>query len=532
MAACLLLVAACGEPAPPTSVAPAPEVDRSAGERPSATLAELAFDGGDDALAGMIARLPSGPLRAGVPDRLATVLDGLVEIPPPILSRISPSSPLRLVMARQDDEPRAALVVRLDEAVPETDREPGGPRGSERVGERAAVDDRIAVVADDPAMLEAAFGYLAYTALPRAGEDGAIVVTLPAATVATTARSALERRIEERRASVLASIAAARAAHDRPPDLGDPEVLVGALADALLARTAYLPDLGDATLTLRATSSGLALELEAPVTEESPLATALAERTRVGAALAAAAPTSAALVVATGTTSAGRTASATELSGMLASLGGERVSAAEHEGLDRASTSIASIRGDEGALALGAGDDGSAYLLGLTRTDSSLAAPMPWGRAFPWTSTLFAALFGCAPRAATATPCGEVASVTRAGDGIRADVLGRGAAALAESARAALAAGAPASSPDLARDLAAVPEDTFALVLARPLRALPLLALLGGPPRAGLPRGDGALVIALAHHEHRLAVTLRVSTSALADLQALRDLFADDEDSE
>lgn len=533
------LALACGsEPAAPPEPSAAP-VDRSAAELPAGVLVELSFDGGDAGLAALIARLPPTPLRAGIPSRVSTLLEGLIDTPLEIGTHVAASSPLRVLMVRLDGEVHSVVAVRLDAPIPASARAIGaGPRGADRVGTRAAVDDQIAVVSDDAATLDRTFAYLAYVALARPSTEGAIVAHAPASTLATTLRTGLEEAVAERRARLLASVAAARAAHDRPPDFGDPEVIVTHVADALLARIAYLPDLGDATITLAPTSSGLALSAEAPITEGSPLAVALQDRTRVGAALAAAMPTSAALVVATGASAEARAGASLELAELLGDVGGARVGEAERASLAELSRGITALRGDEGALALGASDDEGAYVLTLTQPGTDAPAPALWGRSLPWLSQVLGAIAGCtpvAPRAsAEGTPlCGDTLLATRAREGARADALARDAGALAESSRAALVARASAPSPDLARDLGALPSSSFAILLLRPLRALPLLVALGGPPRAGLPRGDGALVLALARPEPtRLRVELRASTAAMADLDALGRLFAEPAESE
>lgn len=532
-----VLVACGGEPAA-QAPAPVPMVDRSAAERPAGTLVEVSFDGGNAALGTLIGRLPPDALRAGLPSRVGPLLEGLIDTPNEIASRVDAASPLRLVMARIDGEVHAAVAVRLEEPLPESARDAGhGPRGSDRVGPHAAVDDRIAVVSDDPAMLDLAYGYLAYTALAHRGTEGAIVVSVPASTLATTVRMGLEQAVADQRANLLASIAAARAAHDRPPELGDPEGLIMFVSDAILARVAYLPDLGDAIVSLAPTPSGLGLSMQAPVTPGSPLATALGARSPVATALVSAMPTSAALVIATGTTAAARAASHGELAEMLAAIGGTRVTATERTALEQASSAISAIPGDEGALAIGASEANGLYALALTRGGTDAAAPTPWGRAFPWASELLGALAGCRtttprPSPTGATLCGDAALATRVGEGARADAIGRDAASLAETAQIALVQHGPAASPDLARDLTALPASSFAILLARPLRALPLMVALGGPPRAGLPRGDGAAVLAFAHDEGHLRIELRASTAAMADLDVVVGLFADETDSE
>lgn len=530
----LVVLVACGAdhepPARPTS-----HIDRSAAARPTETLVEVSLEGGDAALATLIAKLPPDPLRAGLPSRIAMLLDGLIDTPPEIRAHVASTSPLRLLMMRVDGETRSAVAVRLDARLPPTAHAGDGPRGSDRVGERCAVDEQIAVVTDDPVMLERAFAYLAYTALPRASTEGSIVLSVPAATLATTLRAALERSVSDERASLMESIAAARTAHARPPDLGDPEALVTLLADAALARIAYLPDLGDASVTLSPTASGLALDADASVTAASPLALALADYAPISPTFVSAMPSSSALVIAAGTTPAARTRSGRELGETLAAIAGDRLGAAEHVALDDASRAITALSGDARSIALGASDANFAFAILLTRGGTEVAAPTPWGRLFPWTSALLGALLDCTPVSPRATSslasiCGDVALATQIAEGTRADAIGRDAAALADAARRGLASDAAATSPDLARDLLALPSSTSALAIVRPLRALPLLSLLFGALRPGLPRGDGAIVLALAPAATSVRLTLRASSAGLADLAAVIDLFSQRDD--
>jgi hypothetical protein len=145
-------------------------------------------------------------------------------------------------------------------------------------------------------------------------------------------------------------------------------------------------------------------------------------------------------------------------------------------------------------------------------------------------------LFRCDPDAPGrgAALCGEVgAEVGHAAhfvpQGMRADVISVEPAGIASPI--VDRASAPAASPDLARDLAALPEPTFGALVVRPLRMLPVMSLFGGPG-AGLPRGDGAFVLALAYDEGRLTIGLRASRAAMADLDTLQRLFANGSDSE
>jgi hypothetical protein len=520
-----IVLVACGghaEPAP----APARAIDRSAGERPDGTLVEVSIDGGDEALAELIARLPSIPERAALPSHVGALLDGLIDAPREIVAHVAAGSPLRLVMARIDGETRSAVAVRLDED--QASDRGDGPRGSTRVGERAAVDGRIAVVADDAAMLDRSFGYLAYTALATAHEDG-VEVTLPTATLSGALRTALEREVDALRGRTMASIAAARAAHDRPPDVGDPEALVTLLADAARARIAYLPDLADAIVTLRTAPSGLAVSAHARVIDASPLAAALEGAASAPLELASSPPSSSAIVLATGLGSP----TPDDVIGALAAMAGARLGAAERAALDEAARGVAAIGGSAHAIAIGAADSGAPFLVALTPDGTDAALPSPWGRAFPWTSALVGSLVGCAPVAARGTGdraiCSDVLVATRSEGGVRGDAIGRDAVATATSAIDRFTRHAPAASPDLARDLGALEASTFAIAVVRPLRALPLIALVSGAARTSLPRGDGAIVIGAARDGDALRVDLRASTASLGDLAALVDLFTDRE---
>ena len=528
-----LLALACGHEAPASAPA-APEIDRTPGERPAGTLVELSVDGGDEALTGIVSQLPAGPFRSAIPTRVSVLLDGLIELPGPIAEHVDGGSPIRLLMARIDGELRSAVAVRLDAPL---DTHPGGgPRGTDGYGAHAAVDDRIAVVSDDASLLEAAFPYLAYGALAEPSAQGVIVLRVPSSTIRTIVRTALEHAVDERRAGALDSIRSARAEQGRPPELGDPEPIVTALADTALARIAYLPDLGDATVRLEPTSSGLALTMEADVTGGSPLAAALAGHASVAPTFIASMPTSSLLVLATGTRADARATTENDLVTTLATVAAARMPESERAGLEHVAEGVATIRGDEGALALGVEDGAGAFVVTATRSANELAIPAAWGRAFPWTTQLLGALFLCTPVAPGTTPegatlCDEVALARRVASGIRVDAIAHHAAAMIADLPGAIARDATAASPDLARDLAALPGSTFAALVVRPLRMLPVMSLFGGPG-VGLPRGDGAFVLALAHESGRLTVALRASRAAMADLDTLQRLFANGSDSE
>lgn len=490
------------------------------------------MSGGDATLRAFVERLPASELREHFPADLQSLVDAMVALPPAVSDHVAPGSPLRVIMAEVDGVPRSALVLHLTERPDLATLREGGPRGAMLLDETTAIVDDLAIVADDPAMLERALPYLAFGALPEDAPDGAITVRVPAATLRGTVREALERVLGDQMNALRASARSARASHASAPTLGEPEALVELLESALRERLALLPDLGDGTLTLAPSPSGLSATFSASITPGSPLARALEERVPTDRALVTA-DEDAALVVATGATDAAQDRDATALVDALAQLAGERLAAAEREPLVSAAAAIAHARGPAAALTLGATEStGAFFSLLTTDAPADAALPTPWGRRGPWLSGAMGTLAGCDPTeprgpSPDVAICGGRSLATRALDGSLVAAVGTGAAARADGTLARLRAAAGPSSPDLARDLDALPASPFAVVLLRPLRALPLVVALGGPPREGLPRGDGAIVLAVANDGGTLRVVLRASTAALADLRVVAGLFAE-----
>jgi hypothetical protein len=528
--ALLALLVACeeAEAVPPPGP---PPIDRTPAGPPESLRVELRMDGGDATLRAFLERLPASDVRDRFPPDLESLVDALVALPPAISGHVAPGSPLRVIMAEVDGVPRSALALRLADRPDAPSLHEGGPRGALLVDETTAIVDDIAIVADDPAMLERALPYLAFTAIVEHAPEGAIVLRVPAETLRGSVREALERVLTSQADSLRASARDAMRAHATPPTLGDPEALVGLVERAVRARLGYLPDLGEGTVTIAPSPSGLSISFAASITAGSPLAEALADRVPVDEALVLA-DEEAALVLATGVTDAAQDRDARALVDDLAELAGERLASAEREQLALAMTSLAHARGPMSALAIGATETTGAFLSLVTRgAPADAALPTPWGRRGPWISEAIGTLAGCdpsEPRAgADVTICGARSLSTRSHDGQLVAAIGTAAGARADETLAHLTAAASPSSPDLTRDLSALPDAPFVILLARPLRALPLIVALGGPPREGLPRGDGAMLLALANDHGTLRAELRASTAALADLGVVMRLFAE-----
>jgi hypothetical protein len=530
-AAWALIAIACGGPAV-AAPEPAPPIDRTPAAAPDGLRAELRMDGGDATLRAFVERLPASDVRERFPADLESMVDALVALPSALSGHVAPGSPLRVIMVEVEGVPRSALALRLSEPPDAALLHEGGPRGALLLDDSTAIVDDLAIVADDPRMLERALPYLAFSSMVEDVEAGAIVLRVPSVTLRGTVREVLERVLTDQSAALRRSARAALASHPAPPTLGDPEAAVSILEAMLRERLAYLPDLGDGTLTVQPSPSGISLVITAPITPESPLSAALAERVPVSRALATA-DEDAALIVATGSTDSAQERDVAGLVEAFAELAGDRLSTDERARLTSALEALAHARGPASSLALGATETTGAFA-SLATIDAPADALLeaPWGRRAPWASGAIGTLTGCDPSEPRGPGpdqaiCEERSLATRAAEGRLVAAVGRDASARADRTLAHLAAESLPESPDLARDLDALPTDPFAIVLARPLRALPLIVAFGGPPRTGLPRGDGAIVLALANDDGVLRIVLRGSTAALADLGVVARLFAE-----
>lgn len=268
MVATLLL--ACGPDAP--------TIDRTPGVVPTSTYFELRVIGGDRTLQALAER--AGPAaRPFVVGSVRDLIDGVIALPGPVRGRVRGDGELRVLATSGDDGLELAVAVPFDAAGLDT-LEPGGPRGTSRPGGAA----NLAVVpatADSPALLIAAASadhlaatlpYLAFAAFDSKPEG--LHARFPERRFAEDLRPWLERMTEDLVRQGRASIASERARRDRPPELGDPEVVLdrlGTLAEHLGALAA---DLGATEISLTTDAAGTHLRLSSALSD-SPLTDAL-----------------------------------------------------------------------------------------------------------------------------------------------------------------------------------------------------------------------------------------------------------------
>jgi hypothetical protein len=192
-----------------------------------------------------------------------------------VRDRVRGDGELRVLATESDDGLELAIAVPFDSAGFEA-LEPGGPRNTSRPGGAA----NLAIVPatpDAPALLVAAASaehlaatlpYLAFAAFEPKPEG--LHARFPERRFAEDLRPWLERTATELVRQGRASIASERARHDRPPELGDPEVVldrVATLADRLAALVA---DLGPTELSLTTDAAGAHLRMASAVAD-SPL---------------------------------------------------------------------------------------------------------------------------------------------------------------------------------------------------------------------------------------------------------------------
>lgn len=266
VAVATLLLSACGSNEP--------TVDRTPGVAPSSTYFELRVIGGDRTLRELAEQ--AGPAaRPFVVGSVRDLIDGAIALPGPVRDRVRGDGELRVLATEGDDGLELAIAVPFDVAGFEA-LEPGGPRNTSRPGGAA----NLAVVPatpDAPALLVAAASaehlavtlpYLAFAAFEPKPEG--LHARFPARRFADDLRPWLERTATELVRQGRASIASERARRDRPPELGDPEVVldrVAALADRLGALVA---DLGPTELSLTTDAAGVHLRVTSAVSD-SPL---------------------------------------------------------------------------------------------------------------------------------------------------------------------------------------------------------------------------------------------------------------------
>jgi len=265
VAVATLAVIACGSSEP--------TVDRTPGLAPSSTCFELRVIGGDRTLRELAEH--AGPsARPFVVGSVRDLIDGAIALPGPVRDRVQGNGELRVLATEGDDGLDLAIAVPFD-TVGFDALEPGGPRNTHRPGGAA----NLAIVpatSDAPALLVAAesaehlvatLPYLAFGSFEPKPEG--LHARFPERRFAEDLRPWLERTTRERVEQGRASIASERARRDRPPELGDPEVVLDRVA-ALVDRVAALvADLGPTELSLTSDAAGAHLRVTSALSDSS-----------------------------------------------------------------------------------------------------------------------------------------------------------------------------------------------------------------------------------------------------------------------
>jgi hypothetical protein len=261
-----------------------PTVDRTPGLAPASTYFELRVIGGDRTLRELAEH--AGPsARPFVVSSVRDLIDGAIALPGPVRDRVRGDGELRVLATEGNDGLELAIAVPFD-ATGFDALEPGGPRNTHRPGGAA----NLAIVPatpDAPALLVAAASaehlgatlpYLAFGSFEPAPEG--LHARFPERRFAEDLRPWLERTAMELVRQGRASIASERARRDRPPELGDPEVVLDRIAALAERLGALAADLGPTELSLTSDAAGAHLRVTSAVSD-SPLRDALTSSTEV-----------------------------------------------------------------------------------------------------------------------------------------------------------------------------------------------------------------------------------------------------------
>jgi hypothetical protein len=253
----------------------------------------------------------------------------------------------------------------------------------------ARVPSRVVCASDEAALREAG-RWVAFESAARAGDHNDLDVTLDGEGVARDLAPALRGATALLQRQLLAAASAARRAHDRPPDFGDPEALVGLLGEAVRSLADDVAAARSITLradVTRANGADLTLRVTFPATGGASLADDA--RARVGVTgphpLHGLLPADALLTAASRTSPEARRTSLTALVASSLRVLGDRVPAPELARRDL--DALVANAGDAVALAVAAdGRSGVELTLVLSQTDQGAAARAALARmaVAPW----------------------------------------------------------------------------------------------------------------------------------------------------
>ena len=429
-----------------------------------------------------------------------------------LLTGVDANAPLSLVAAEgphcvvelHSPPARIAVAPMTGAAPPGTE---GAPAGGRWLGDTAAVIGDVLVVGTSREAIERAGAYGALVALD-AGAGPALRVAVPEGAIAERLQPLARGWAEDWEAEGRANVARERAAHDAPPELGDPMRALELTAEMVGLGVEALGDLGALEAHLDANEHLVSGELRVQIRPGSALATRAA-----GWPVAPAELDSLPGGTAVAYFRAGLSEGETTLADGVERLAGDRLGAAEREAL---AAVAAAVRAQPRTLAIGGTDQGPFVLWRARNADlSGVAEPLRTAFAQGYLATLASAASGCAQagaRLAGRAPgrCpGAPVSALRGSTFVAASA---GHAVLLEDGPAELAIGRLASSRPVVAALAVAPG------------ALPAAArLVAGLPTLGPLPASGGAIVTLHLEEDQLVVTLRGSPEALALLFALTE---------
>lgn len=551
--ASIVALVACDEEAgrEPTT----PPLDTSPASRPDDAVAELEVDA-EATLEALRAPIQDEAMRALLPARLVDLVEASVVLPGALRHRVRPERGARALAFVVDGAGTASPTVELvwafaieplDSTMPGSRSaaegstvaeapiatELGAPRGARWiVGEPIAIAGEIAIAGPSRQRVEAALAYLAFTAMPRAPAPANLVVTATRELLVRVLRPMADGWLAGVARDARASAEAAMRAHAEPPLLGAPDRFVDRVRARLAEFIAYLPDLSELRVALGAAHGGLALEIDGPPADGSPLAELLSGLAEGDLGSMASVPERTALAVMLRSTPDARRARSERLLADVADVAGDRLSADERAAFDATMASWDGGLGDTSLWALGRSAAGLFAL--VAGPDAPPAAPGDaalapfWGpRARPYESALVGALVGCDPVEPRGAPplalCGGArvdASRAESGPFVVA-ITAEDAGPIAETTLAALAASRPvlAASPDVTRALGPHAAPGFFALALIPSRVLGLLAALEHV-RAPSEAPPATVVVSA-----RRTAAGHLSILLTADAAALRDTW-------
>ena len=426
----------------------------------------------------------------------------------PHASHVEPRAKLCALEFRAADPEETSRIVVVPIARPIEGGDEGAPGGGRWLSERVAVIGDALVVGTERALVEHAGAYAALRALP-AERTEAIAVSVPEGVVARRVREDLRGMVGGQLQQARSSLAAERQAHERPPELGDPEAVLEHLQSVGTLLVDALEDVGTLEATLDIEGSQLQLEVRAALRQGAPFT----ERARAWPQAPhrfATLPEGTALAY----FRAGLTEGEDTLAALLQTVAGERLGLAEREAL---STVAAAVREAPRTLAVGGNEHGP-FVLWRSRDVAlgTVAEPLRETFVAGYLATLASSASGC--EGSGARLAGRASG--RCPDAPVSNLRGSTFVVAMEGQRLLIDDGAADSA------VARVANDESPVVAALLLvpSALPAAVRLIKPaPALGTVPPGGAILVSLAVDDAGLVLRARAASDAFGILARLLD---------